>query len=86
MIHSRAIPHSSQGAYLGRALASGRGRERRLTMRFEVWLSKDGWRVRLRSRNNRILLSSEAYTRKADAVRAAVRLMQHTEVKAVYLD
>jgi len=45
------------------------------------------WRWRLVARNGRIMaVSGHSYSRKHDAMRAALRLMQRTEVKAVYLD
>jgi uncharacterized protein YegP (UPF0339 family) len=37
---------------------------------FEVFKARDGWRWRLWSKNNRIIATGEAHTRKADAERA----------------
>lgn len=37
---------------------------------FEVWEARDGWRWRLIAKNNRIIATGEAHTRKADAERA----------------
>ena len=42
--------------------------------RFEVYLSKDGWRWRLRAANSQIVAIGEAHTRKSDAIRACKRL------------
>lgn len=38
--------------------------------KFEVYEAKDGWRVRLRAANGRIIATGEAYTRERDAWRA----------------
>jgi uncharacterized protein YegP (UPF0339 family) len=40
------------------------------TARFQVYKAKDGWRWRLLAANNRQIAQGEAYTRKADALRA----------------
>lgn len=39
-------------------------------MRFVVYQAPDGWRWRLVAGNGEVVASGEAYTRKADAVRA----------------
>jgi uncharacterized protein YegP (UPF0339 family) len=42
----------------------------------DVWLAEDGWRWRVVARNGRIRAESgEAYTRRADAVKAYEALM-----------
>jgi uncharacterized protein YegP (UPF0339 family) len=44
-------------------------------MKAEVYKAKDGWRWRLRARNNRIVAESgEAYTRERDCVKAFNRM------------
>lgn len=44
-------------------------------MKFTVYFAYDGWRWRLRSRNNRkIADSGESYTRKHDCLRAIERV------------
>lgn len=37
---------------------------------FEVFKARDGWRWRLIAKNNRIIATGEAHTRKVDAHRA----------------
>ena len=43
-------------------------------MTFRVYQSQDGWRWRLVGANGEIVAQGEAYTRKADALRAVRRL------------
>jgi uncharacterized protein YegP (UPF0339 family) len=46
----------------------------------ELFRSKDGWRVRLRARNGRVLMSSEAYSSKSKA--RQTKLLVDREIRA----
>lgn len=47
----------------------------------DIYESVQGWRWRHCAGNHRILASGEAYTRRRDAVRGAVRAVPHVIVK-----
>ena len=46
----------------------------------EVYKAKDGWRWRLIAKNNRIIATGEAHTRKADAERAVRTVVETAKV------
>lgn len=48
--------------------------------RFEVYEAADGWRWRLWAKNNRIIATGEAHTRKADAERALATVVRTAKV------
>jgi len=50
-------------------------------MWFELWKSKDGWRIRLKARNGCILLSSEAYSTKQSALRTLKMLRRSVKLE-----
>jgi len=50
----------------------------------EVYKARKGWRFRAKSRNNKVIGQGQAYTRKHDAARGAVRAFPHAEI--IYLE
>jgi len=54
-------------------------------MKFEYYKSSDGWRWHLKGRNGEIVASGEAYTRKADVLRAIIRI-QNSAAKASIIE
>ena len=46
----------------------------------EVYKAKDGWRWRLIAKNNRIIATGEAHTRKGDAERAVRTVVETAKV------
>jgi uncharacterized protein YegP (UPF0339 family) len=45
-----------------------------MKIKVQVFQGKDGWRVRLRSRNGEVLMTGESYKRKWNAMRAGGKL------------
>lgn len=57
--------------------------EKASDMKVELWKSADGWRVRLKGRNGRILLDSEAYSSKTKASQTAGKVAAELKTKVV---
>ena len=53
--------------------------------KFQIYRSKDGWRFRLKARNGRIVATGESHPSKANAERAALRLVALAAQAAVDL-